>query len=142
MIKLKTLLFENIKTINDVKQVLPQLIKAAQQVYDEWQQDDEGYDEELGHGGICQDIAEAISGVLSDYGIETAVVDNNGMGDQHVWTVAQLNDGIYEIDIPPHLYERGSGYTWKKIPNVRFDETFIHMSKMPPEIKWKDLIDY
>ncbi len=99
-----------------------------------------GYDDELGTGGICQDIADEISTILSSHGIDSTIVNNNGMGDQHVWVVAKLNDGLYEVDIPPHLYERGGGYTWKKLLNIRFTPEFIHISKMHPTVKWDDLL--
>lgn len=137
MIKLKSLLIEN--SLNDIFALIPQFVASAQRVYNEWNQDENGYDEELGEGGICQDIADSFVDVLSNSGIDAIAVDNNGMGDQHVWAVAKLSDGLYEIDIPPHLYERGGGYTWKKIPNVKFTDDFIHISKLPPNVNWEEL---
>ena|ERR1700753_1147649 len=110
-----------------VKSLMPQILKAAQFVYDSWEQDEEGYDEELGSGGICQDIAEAIGSVISSSGIEIKTLDNNGMGDQHVWIAARFKEGIYEIDIPPGVYETGAGYSWKKNKDVKFKTTDVEI---------------
>lgn len=43
----------------------------------------------------------------------------------HVYVVAQTKEGVFLIDIPPHLYETGGGYNWKKIPEIIFDEDYI-----------------
>jgi hypothetical protein len=102
----------------------PKLALAAQKVYDEWQQDENGSDDVLGEGGICQDIAYAMADVLSNNGIEVATVSQQS-GEQHVYVVAKTEDGVYIVDIPPYLYETGGGYNWKKIPDVQFDERYI-----------------
>ena len=46
-----------------------QLAAAAQRVYDDWQVDAEGYDWQVGAGGICHLIAEAMQDVLSKYAV-------------------------------------------------------------------------
>ena len=97
----------------------PDLAAAAQSVYDAWEQKD-GWDEELGQGGICQDIASAMVSVLNDNGFEHSLSVAAAVGENHVFVVALLPDhGIYEIDIPPSTYEIGSGYVWKKRNAVR-----------------------
>ena len=100
------------------------LAKAAQKVYDEWQQDEDGQCDYLGAGGICQDIAEAMCSILTDNNIECASV-SQVTDEQHVYVVAKINDGVYNVDIPPHLYETGGGYCWKKIPHVEFDKRYV-----------------
>lgn len=110
--------------------LLPGLAVVAQQVYDDWEQDEEGESFEYGVGGICQDIAEAMAGFLSENGIEAATVDNQGMGEQHVWTVAKLNDGVYTVDIEPGTYETGGGYCWKKRPGVTFSAENISVYRI------------
>ena len=100
------------------------LAHSAQKVYDEWEQDENGYCDILGEGGICQDIADAMAGVLSNNGIECSTVSQSS-GEQHVYVVARTEDGVYRVDIPPYLYETGGGYNWKKIPDVEFDERYI-----------------
>ena len=52
-------------TFADLK---PLFVQAAQKEYDDWAQDEDGMDEVLGTGGICQDIAEKIASILSQHG--------------------------------------------------------------------------
>lgn len=113
----------------NIKRLLPNLIQAAQKVYDEWDQDENGNCEWLGAGGICQDIADAICSVLSGAGIECSPVSQQ-IGEQHVYTVAKLNDGVFEIDIPPYVYETGGGYCWKKIQDVKFSASHFIINRL------------
>ncbi len=117
------------------KSLAPKMAKEVQVVYDEWTQDADGIDEELGSGGICQDIAQKISGVLGDNGIESTTVDNGGVGEQHVWVIAKMKDGVYNIDIPPHVYETGGGYNWTKRQGVKFDQSHITIDKLDSDPK-------
>ncbi len=103
------------------------LAAAAQMVYDSWEQDEEGSDEEYGYGGICHDIADAMSEVLSGAGVEASSVSQS-IGEVHVFVVAKFAEGVYAIDIPPSTYERGSAYTWSKIKGVRFSAQDIDVS--------------
>lgn len=115
----------------------PQLAAAAQAVYDRWEQDENGEDVELGVGGICQDIAEEQAGVLQSAGIDAGTVSAQ-VGDQHVWVMAKVAEGVYEVDIPPSTYEIGAGYNWKKRPGVVFtaDDVFINeVSKDPNDFE-------
>lgn len=106
-------------------EALPSFAAKAQEVYDLWEQDADGMDEEYGSGGICHDIAAAIVDELGSRGVENALTVHSSVGENHVFVVALLDDGVYEIDIPPHVYERGGGYTWRKIPGVSFDEAHV-----------------
>lgn len=115
----------------DSKQLMglrPALATAAQKVYDGWDQSSEEGDPELGFGGICQDVADAMADVLSQKGIESQIADSHGMGDQHVWVVAQVKDGIFNVDIHPSVYESGSGYTWNKKPDVHISANHVNIS--------------
>ena len=105
------------------------LALSAQKVYDEWEQDENGYCDMLGEGGICQDIADAMADVLSNNGIECTTVPQVS-GEQHVYVVARTEDGVYNVDIPPYLYETGGGYCWKKIPDVEFDERYLVINRL------------
>lgn len=96
------------------------LALAAQRVYDAWAQDEHGVDEDLGTGGICQDVAAAMAGVLDEAGIDVWTQCANH--EQHVYCVAACAEGVVEIDIPYGIYETGAGYVWRKKPGVRFDE--------------------
>ena len=55
--KIRQYLFE-VAVKSELNHLRPELASAAQSVYDEWEQDEDGNDEMLGGGGICQDIAE------------------------------------------------------------------------------------
>lgn len=112
-----------IPSISAVKALVPAIVNAAQEVYDNWVPED-GFDEDYGEGGICHDIADAIVGVLSDRGIDAYSVSQQ-IGEVHVYVVAKLQEGVYRIDIPPDTYERGYAYTWEKIPGVRFQPNDI-----------------
>ena len=128
--RLSDLFEDELDSIEKVKQLRPQLAQAAQQVYESWDQDEDGYDEELGSGGICQDIADAMSDVLNEQGIDSITVDTNGVGDQHVWIVIQVAEGVFEVDIPPHVYETGSGYTWRKRPGILIEPSDVVIDKL------------
>lgn len=121
------------KTKEDLLRLLPLIVNAAQEEYNQWKQDSNGHDEEVGNGGICQEIAESIAGVLSNNGIESATVSAQ-IGEQHVWTICKLNDGVYSVDISPYTYETGGGYNWKKIPGVVFsvEDISIHKDTSDP----------
>ena len=114
-----------------------QFAAAAQKVYDSWDQSNEYGDEELGWGGICQDIAEAISDVVSSSGFNAGTMSAQ-CGEQHVWAIAynqiETEEGTeyegYHIDIPYHVYETGGGYNWKKIPHVQIDANHISIYPM------------
>jgi len=99
----------------------PELLAAAQSVYDEWNQVD-GHDEMLGTGGICHLIAEKMCDVLAEAGFEHFTTVSSSMGQNHVWTMVLLEDGAYEVDIPPGCYEVGDAFTWRKIEDVSFEE--------------------
>lgn len=92
---------------------------AAQEVYDEWDQDEEGYSEEYAYGGICHDIATAIQEILEEHDISSTSFSQS-IGDVHVWAVADIDGDAYRVDVIPYLYEHGGGYTWRKIPDIAF----------------------
>ena len=100
----------------------PALAKAAQEVYDAWEQNEEGFCDALGYGGICQDIADEhaalIYEVLDD--VEAAPISSNF--EQHVYVVVADDDEAVIVDIPPSVYEVGAGFCWKKITGVEFNK--------------------
>lgn len=127
---------------NPIFELKNELIQAAQKVYDEWEQNEEGYCDYLGYGGICQDIAEAMANVLSENGIECSTVSQQ-IGEQHVYVIAKIEDGVYEVDISPYTYESGGGYCWKKIPNVVFDQSDIIIKRLSPDPEdFEQYLDY
>ena len=118
-----------------IRALLPEICRRVQAEYDSWDQAGEYGDPELGFGGICQNFAEIMADVLNAHGIE-ATTQTAACGEQHVYVVAKLEDGIYEVDIPYHLYETGGGYNWQKIPGVVFepaDVVIYQLSANPDE---------
>lgn len=123
---------ENLTSLVTLRSLLPQLAGAAQKVYDNWEQSEDGLDDEYGGGGICHDIADAMVEVLSHHNID-AFSYSQSIGDVHVYVIAQLKEGVYEINIPPEVYERGSGYSWTKIPGVHFQPGHIIVAQISPD---------
>jgi hypothetical protein len=115
-------------TVADVQRLLPQIAKLAQEEYDAWEQNEEGMDEELGGGGICDRIAEHIQGELSQAGIESA--SGGQAGDDHAYVIMNLADGVYAIDIPPGVYESGGGYSWQKRAGVQISPEHVQIDKI------------
>jgi hypothetical protein len=119
---------ENLLSISDLPK--HDLIRVAQKEYDEWDASDEDDgDSEVGFGGICHLIADAMADVLNGKGFEVATVSATS-GDQHVWVVGKFAEGVYSIDISPYTYEKGSGYSWTKIPNVKLTESDLEVFKL------------
>ncbi len=108
-----------------------ELAFAAQKVYNDWNVV-EGEEDFLNGGGICQDIAEAMCGVINQkFPQITCSTMDASVGDQHVFSIAYLPEdtqGYVVIDISPYLYETGGGYSWKKIPNVVFDANDVSVT--------------
>lgn len=115
-------------TLAQLRALRAQLAAAAQVVYDDWQQDESGYDEQYGTGGICDDVADAMLGVLADAGIDGISVFYEY--DHHRVAMVAVVEGVYEVDIPHHLYERGSFYTWQKVPGVTFDADDVALTQI------------
>ena len=85
---------------------------------DEWNQDEEGFDEEFGSGGICDQISNAIIDIVNSNIPNVNFIDGGQDGDDHAYPVIYDDTKAYIIDIPPYIYEIGGGYVWRKIPNV------------------------
>jgi len=114
-----------LKSIEDIKKLIPQLLAAAQAEYDAWD-DPDGQHMDYAGGGICHLIADEIAGVLNSNGIEATTISAS-VGEQHVWAVAKVKEGVVEVDIPPSNYEQGGGYNWTKNPDVVFDASDLHI---------------
>ena len=136
----KDLLLESAR-LNSVKDitddVLDAMARRAQQQYDDWVLNDEGYDEEVGGGGICHLIADDLIDELFKHKIYNCQTVCSTY-EQHVYVVGKFKEGVYLIDLPYHVYEQGGGFTWKKIPDVKFERNHIVIScldKNPKEFK-------
>lgn len=110
------------------------LASVAQPVYESWDQsDEENGDPELGFGGICDGVADAMAAELSKIGVECAT--SYSEYDTHTSVIAQFKEGVFNVDIPPQVYESGFGYNWKKKPNIVFsaDNVVIHQIDKNPQ---------
>lgn len=102
----------------------PLMAQAAQKVYDAW---DQGEDCDYGEGGICDEIASEISGIIVSHIRDVNTTDGGQDGDDHAWTVVYNQTESYGVDIPPQVYETGSGYCWHKIPDVTFEPNDVEI---------------
>ncbi len=116
-----------------IKSLIPKLVEAAQKIYDEWDQDEDGHSEDNGFGGICHLIADEFCSVLSNIPDTYISTHNPMMGENHVWAFVLNKEEGFVVDIPPHVYETGGGYTWQKIPGVTFDASDIYIDSVNPD---------
>ena len=116
---------KNLIFLNSLKN---KIADCGQRVYDEWHQNDEGYDEMLGYGGICHLIADEIIDLLYNNDIECTTISSDH--EVHVYVVCKLEEGVFKIDIPHNFYELGGGYTWKKISNISFDDSIVYIDQL------------
>lgn len=114
------------------------IAKVAQKEYDTWTPEEEGGDEEWGEGGICHEIADSIVGALSELGID-AISMQASVGENHTFVIALMKDGIYNIDVPPDVYEIGSGYNWTKKPGVVISSSDVIIDLITRDVsKWEE----
>jgi len=116
------------KNLKDLTVLKYKLSQCAQKVYDDWFQNEEGYDEMVGYGGICHLIADEMVSILYDNDIDCTTISSDH--EVHVYVVCKLEEGVFKVDIPYSLYETGCGYTWKKIDKVSFNEDFIYIDQL------------
>ena len=104
---------------------------AAQKIYDEWAQNSEGIDEELGSGGICDGVAEALGTIISESIDEAELFEGGHQGDDHAFVIAQRGAEAFGVDIPSGVYEYGGGYNWRKKKGVKFSPEYIVIFPVP-----------
>ena len=111
----------------------PEMARAVQRVYDDWEHDEEGCDDELGAGGICDRVAEALASVINMRIADVETRDGGADGDDHAWVVALNAAEAYSVDIPARVYESGAGYGWRKRPDVIFEPDDVEIEPLPRE---------
>jgi len=129
---------EDLVPVKELDKLRAKLAKAAQKVYDNWELDEDGYDFEVGEGGICHLIADAFLDVLPHEIPATTISSDHEV---HVWVAILTEDGVFRLDIPHGLYETGGGYNWKKIPDVKFEANDIIIDGIAQVEDWKDYDD-
>lgn len=115
-------------TRNDLMKLRPELARAAQSVYDSWIQED-GLDEELGSGGICDQVSDALMEVLSRHGYDPE--EGGHDGDDHSYVVVPVSDSHgFAVDIPWQVYEIKHGhYEYSKKPNVTISSEDVYIDQ-------------
>lgn len=103
--------------IDELVALRDHIAAAAQKVYDDWEQDEEGFDEEFGGGGICDTIQRAMSDVIAS-NVECEMEDGGWEGDDHANLIVARGNEKYIVDIPAQTYETGGGMNWKKLSGV------------------------
>ncbi len=128
---------ENLKSISDIERLTPVFAEKAQKIYDEW--DEEDIDTYAG-GGICHLIADEMTEVMWNNGIENQTYSSDS--EQHVYCIALVKEGVYAVDIHYSLYERGGGYSWKKLPEVEFSPEWVSLYCITTDInEWKNIVE-
>jgi hypothetical protein len=100
--------------LNKIEALRSSLAKAAQEVVDSWEQDEDGMDDEFGGGGVCDAVSQAMSSVLAEIP-DIELMDGGQDGDDHAFVIVYDEKDAYAVDVPPGVYETGGGYSWKKI---------------------------
>lgn len=128
--------------ISDLEKLKPLFIKAAQKVYDEWEQNDEGYDEHFGYGGICDEIASEITHIISsktnyscfthydEYEFHTSTYVYHCYEEEIDEDEFQKNAYLISVDIPYWIYEHGAAYTWTKKQGVTFSPDMVEIKNV------------
>jgi len=103
----------------------PLMAAAAQEVYDAWEQDEEGYDHEFGFGGVCDAISRALADLISE-NIPDVQIDEYGQpGDDHAALIVHNGLEAFYVDVPAGVYEHGGGFSWSKIQDVIFTSSNV-----------------
>jgi len=125
-----------IQPLAHLRSKAPKIAAIAQEEYDAW---DEADVDTYAGGGICHFIAEAVQSALYRDGIECITQSSNH--EQHVFVVALVKEGIYMVDVPWSVYERGGGFTWYKLPNVHIRPSDVVFYCIDPDAShWDDYL--
>lgn len=113
----------NTPLIHRLGTLRPALARAAQGVYDDWDQG--GSDNEYGGGGICDNVAQALAVVVNGALPDVTITDGGQDGDDHAFIVVLTDNEAVAVDIPPGVYEIGGGYNWTKRQGVHIRSTDV-----------------
>jgi hypothetical protein len=103
-------------------------------VYDEWDPEDIG-----GAGGICDEIAQEIAGVIANRLGDVEIVDGGHDGDDHAWNIVYDDHDAYGVDIHPSVYDKAADTTGRKSQKSLYAPTmsiFFHTrAKMLSDVR-------
>ena len=126
---------ENLKSISDLKNLSQKFTEKAQKIYDDWDEEDI---ETYAGGGICHLIAEEMSSIMWDHGIQSTTYSSDF--EQHVYCIALVKEGIYAVDIHHSYYETGGGFSWNKIEDVEFQPEYVSFYEITSDIsQWDEI---
>lgn len=111
----------------EINSLKPLMAAAAQEIYDSWEGED---DPELGSGGICDMISNAIGSILASNIDNLEIAEGGQDGDDHAFIVASRDNENYIVDIPYWIYESGGGYSWKKKLGVKIKPSDVVVEKL------------
>lgn len=104
----------------------------VQKVYDDWHQDEEGYDWQVGSGGICNLVADGISSYLYGLNVMCKTYDAE---DDHTAVVAASKDECYHVDVHWSHYEICNGmYCYTKIKDVQMTPDIVDVCPVPRDV--------
>lgn len=109
-----------LKPLLEAQALTASLVNAAQAEYDKW---DESDVDTYAGGGICHLIADELVRILDTAGVEASSVSSTH--EQHVFAACKLAEGVFALDIPCYIYERGAAFTWTKVAGVKFDSSCL-----------------
>lgn len=109
----------------DLEALRPQLAQAANKIIEEWTQDDEGMDDMVGTGGVCDEVSQAMGSV-----IPWDTHEGGAEGDDHSWLIVVRGEEVVGVDIPPGVYETGGGYNWTKLEDHRVEPHHVEIFEM------------
>ena len=95
------------------------IAQRANAILDEWTQDEDGYDEVFGGGGVCDQISNEIASAIYDRYDDVGIMDGGQDGDDHAYPIAYRNGAAFAIDIPPDVYETGQRLLLDEDPRRR-----------------------
>lgn len=116
--------------VSKLNAIRDKLAAAAQEVVDEWEQDEEEGDTELGFGGICDRVADAMASVIINNLESVEIGDGSQEGDDHQWVTVYDDDDFVIVDIHPSHYETGGGYNWRKVESAEIRPEHIHIERL------------
>lgn len=118
------------------------IAEAANRVYADWVQDEQGESVKYGYGGICDDVAAAICEVVDRAGVAEDVRTYHISDDNHTVALVLMPDGIFEVDIPHRTYETGSFYRYRKRPDITIEADDVVVSKLTDDgSEWNAYVD-